>query len=93
MSVSEASCVGSLPTLSKAVFLPPDERIPMVRTIVSVDFRGLGGLQFIGNPKQPTFTVCQLVNGVYQQQQYRLGDVICSYLFPSLQLKLDDVMP
>ncbi|MBW4592740.1 MAG: Uma2 family endonuclease [Brasilonema angustatum HA4187-MV1] len=58
-----------------------------------VDFRGLGGLQFIGNPKQPTFTVCQLVNGVYQQQQYRLGDTISSYLFPNLDLKLDDVMP
>ncbi|MBP5974429.1 Uma2 family endonuclease [Brasilonema sp. CT11] len=58
-----------------------------------VDFRGLGGLQFIGNPKQPTFTVCQLVNGVYQQQQYRLGDTIYSYLFPNLDLKLDDIMP
>lgn len=58
-----------------------------------VDFRGLGGLQFIGSPKQPTFTVCQLVNGVYQQQKYRLGDIIISGLFPNLQLKLDDVMP
>ena len=58
-----------------------------------IDFRGLGGLQFIGNPKQTTFTVCQLVDGIYQQQQYRLGDMICSYLFPNLQLKLDDVMP
>jgi len=58
-----------------------------------IDFRGLGGLQFIGNPKQPTFTVCQLVDGIYQQQKYRLGDVISSYLFPNLQLKLDDVMP
>jgi Uma2 family endonuclease len=58
-----------------------------------VDFRGLGGLQFIGSPKQPTFTVCQLVNGVYQQQKYRLGDIIVSGLFPNLQLKLDDVMP
>ncbi|MEH2240871.1 Uma2 family endonuclease [Nostoc sp.] len=57
-----------------------------------VDFRGLGGLQFIGNPKQPTFTVCQLVNGVYQQQQYRLGDTIYSDLLPNLQLKLDDIM-
>ncbi|MCC5606811.1 Uma2 family endonuclease [Nostoc sp. CHAB 5834] len=57
-----------------------------------VDFRGLGGLQFIGNPKQPTFTVCQLVNGVYQQQQYRLGDTISSELLPNLQLKLDDIM-
>jgi Uma2 family endonuclease len=58
-----------------------------------IDFRGLGGLQFIGNPKQPTFTVCQLVNGVYQQQQYRLGDTIYSYLFPNLEMKLDDLMP
>ncbi|MEH2162745.1 MAG: Uma2 family endonuclease [Nostoc sp.] len=57
-----------------------------------VDFRGLGGLQFIGNPKQPTFTVCHLVNGVYQQQQYRLGDTIYSELLPNLQLKLDDIM-
>ncbi|MEG4805117.1 Uma2 family endonuclease [Microcoleus sp. ARI1-B5] len=58
-----------------------------------VDFRGLGGFQFIGNPKQPTFTVCQLVNGVYQQEQYRLGDTISSDLFPNLQLRLDDIMP
>lgn len=57
-----------------------------------VDFRGLGGLQFIGNPKQPTFTVCQLVNGIYQQQQYRLGELISSQLFPELQLRLDDLI-
>ncbi|MEB3219838.1 MAG: Uma2 family endonuclease, partial [Nostocales cyanobacterium 94392] len=36
---------------------------------------------------------CQLVNGVYQQQQYRLGDAINSYLLPNLELKLDDIMP
>jgi Uma2 family endonuclease len=58
-----------------------------------VDFRGLGGLQFIGNPKQPTLTICQLINGIYQQQQYRLGDTISSFLLPNLQLKLDDIMP
>lgn len=58
-----------------------------------VDFRGLGGLQFIGNPKQPTLTICHLVNGVYQQQQYRLGDTIHSYLLPNLQIQLDDLMP
>ncbi|MGD2180295.1 Uma2 family endonuclease [Lusitaniella coriacea] len=58
-----------------------------------VDFRGLGGLQFIGNPKKPTFTVCQLVNGMHQQQQYRLGDRISSHLFPNLQLQLDEIMP
>jgi len=58
-----------------------------------VDFRGLGGMQFIGNPKKPTFTICQLVNGVYQQQQYRLGDPIFSPLLPNLQLRLDNLMP
>lgn len=57
-----------------------------------VDFRDLDGLQFIGNPKQPTFTVCQLVNGVYQQEQYRLGDTISSELLPNFQFKLDDIM-
>ncbi|MBD2459309.1 Uma2 family endonuclease [Nostoc sp. FACHB-87] len=58
-----------------------------------VDFRGLGGLQFIGNPKQPTFTVCQLVNGVYEQHKYRLGELISSCLLPNLRMKLDDIMP
>lgn len=58
-----------------------------------VDFRGLGGWQFIGNPKQPTFTVCQLIRETYQQQKYRLGDTITSYLLPNLKLKLDDFMP
>lgn len=58
-----------------------------------VDFRGLGGLEFIGSPKQPTFTVCQLVNGRYQKQQYRLKDTITSSLFPNLQLQLEDLMP
>lgn len=58
-----------------------------------VDFLGLGGFQFIGNPKQPTFTVCQLVSGVYQQQQYRLGDTIFSPLLPDLNLQVDELMP
>jgi Uma2 family endonuclease len=57
-----------------------------------VDFRGLGGWQFIGKPKQPTFTLCQLVNDTYQQQQYRLGDAIASPLLPNLQLKLDELL-
>jgi Uma2 family endonuclease len=56
-----------------------------------VDFRGLGGWQFIGKPKQPTFTLCQLVNDTYQQQQYRLGESIASSLLPELELKLDDL--
>ncbi|NER93258.1 MAG: Uma2 family endonuclease [Symploca sp. SIO1B1] len=58
-----------------------------------VDFRGLGGTAFIGKPKQPTFTVCQLDGDEYRLQQYRLGDAIASPLFPSIQLRLDDILP
>ncbi|BDA69981.1 hypothetical protein CAL7716_041470 [Calothrix sp. PCC 7716] len=58
-----------------------------------VDFLGLGGLQFIGKPKQPTFTVCQLIGDTYQQQQYRLGQNITSNIFPNIRLKLDDLLP
>ena len=58
-----------------------------------VDYRGLGGIVFIGKPKQPTFTVCQLLDEVYRQQQYRLGELISSPIFPDLQLSLNDVMP
>ncbi len=57
-----------------------------------VDFRGLGGVSFIGKPKQPTFTVCTLNADHYHQQQYRLGDSIFSPTFPQLSLGLDDIL-
>jgi Uma2 family endonuclease len=58
-----------------------------------VDYRGLGGVAFIGKPKQPTFTVCQLVEDAYIQHQYRLNQSINSPLLPNIQLRLDDVLP
>lgn len=58
-----------------------------------VDYLGLGGVAFIGKPKQPTFTVCQVVDEEYQQKQYRLGERIISPLLPSLQISLDDILP
>jgi Uma2 family endonuclease len=58
-----------------------------------IDYRGLGGVAFIGKPKQPTFTVCQLVEETYIQQQYRLSELIKSPLLPNLQLRLDDILP
>jgi Uma2 family endonuclease len=57
------------------------------------DFRGLGGIQFIERPKQPTFTVYRLVEESYELQRFRLGKNIISPLLPHLNLKLDDVMP
>jgi Uma2 family endonuclease len=58
-----------------------------------VDYLGIGGVAFIGKPKQPTFTVCQLVDDAYHQQQFRLGKPIVSPTFPQLQLQLDDLLP
>ncbi|MEZ2248858.1 Uma2 family endonuclease [Microcoleus sp.] len=58
-----------------------------------VDYRGLGGVAFIGKPKQPTITVCQLIDQDYIQQQFRLGQQIISPLLKSLELRLDDVLP
>ncbi len=58
-----------------------------------VDFRGLGGVGYIGRPKQPTFTICTLQGNDYLRQQYRLGEAIQSKLFPALQLCLAALMP
>ena len=58
-----------------------------------VDYRGLGGTAFIGKPKQPTFTVCQLVGEEYAQQQFRLGESIASPMLEGLQLQLDQILP
>ncbi len=58
-----------------------------------VDYRALGGVAFIGKPKQPTFTVCQLVEDSYIQEKYRLNQCINSPLLSGLQLRLDDVLP
>ncbi len=57
------------------------------------DYRGLGGVAFIGKSKQPTFTVCQLQGEEYRQQQYRLGQLVHSPLLPNLALRLDDILP
>jgi Uma2 family endonuclease len=58
-----------------------------------VDYLGIGGIAFIGKPKQPTFTICQLIGDTYHQQQFRLGESILSPTFPELQLRLDEIVP
>lgn len=58
-----------------------------------VDFCGLGGISFIGKPKQPTLTIYQLEGDEYQQKLYRLYERISSAVFPELSLCLLDIMP
>ncbi|MEG3879358.1 Uma2 family endonuclease [Microcoleus sp. herbarium7] len=57
-----------------------------------VDYLGLGGRRYIGNPKQPTLSVYQLVDGEYELTQFR-GDVqIESAAFPELNLTAQQVL-
>lgn len=50
------------------------------------DYLGLGGRRYIGNPKQPTFSVYQLVDGEYQVSQFRGSDRVVSPTFGQLNL-------
>jgi Uma2 family endonuclease len=51
-----------------------------------VDYLGIGGRRYIGSPKQPTITICNLVDGEYELQQFRGNECIQSPTFPDLQL-------
>ncbi|MBC1221053.1 Uma2 family endonuclease [Nostoc sp. UCD121] len=51
-----------------------------------IDYAALGGRNFIGNPKQPTITVCNLVDEEYQISKFRDSDRIISQTFPELNL-------
>ncbi|MEG4812429.1 Uma2 family endonuclease [Microcoleus sp. F8-D3] len=56
-----------------------------------VDYLGLGGRRFIGNPKQPTISVYQLVDGEYEVSLFRGNDRIESPTFPELNLTAQQV--
>ncbi|MBO1348077.1 MAG: Uma2 family endonuclease [Hormoscilla sp. GUM202] len=54
-----------------------------------VDYLGLGGKYYIGSPKQPAITICNLVDGEYQKMMLRSGNFIQSLLFPNIKLSAD----
>ncbi|MBO3458896.1 Uma2 family endonuclease [Aetokthonos hydrillicola Thurmond2011] len=56
-----------------------------------VDYAALGGRKFIGNPKQPTVLVCELIDGEYQITPFRGSDLIVSRTFPDLNLTAQQV--
>lgn len=51
-----------------------------------VDYLGLGGRRYIGNLKQPTISVYQIVEGEYAVSMFRENDRIESLTFPELNL-------
>lgn len=56
------------------------------------DYAGLGGTRHIGKPKQPTLSVCRLVNGEYEIQQFRGNQTIVSPTFQDLKLTAEQVL-
>ena len=56
-----------------------------------VDYLGLGGKRYIGDPKQPTISVYSLVEDEYQVSQFRLGEVIKSPTLKDLNLTAEQV--
>lgn len=56
-----------------------------------VDYLALGGRRFIGNPKQPTISIYQLIKGEYQVRQFRGNDRIQSLAFPELDLTAEQI--
>lgn len=51
-----------------------------------VDYAALGAKKFIGNPKQPTFFVCNLEDGEYQMNRFIENTAIISPTFPQFNL-------
>lgn len=56
-----------------------------------VDYRALGAVRYIGKPKQPTITICQLVEEEYQIEKFVKGDRLHSSIFPQLELTTDAI--
>jgi Uma2 family endonuclease len=57
-----------------------------------VDYAGLGGIRYIGNPKQPTLSVCTLIDKEYDIQLLRGDRAISSAVFPHLNLTAEKVL-
>jgi Uma2 family endonuclease len=56
-----------------------------------VDYLGIGGRRFIGNPKQPTILVHELIDGEYQVTTFQGSDRVISPTFPELNLTANQI--
>ncbi len=56
-----------------------------------VDFRALGAVRHLGQPKQPTITIAQIDHEEYQIQRFVAGEKLVSGIFPQLNLTTDAV--
>ncbi|BAY94607.1 MULTISPECIES: Uma2 family endonuclease [unclassified Tolypothrix] len=58
-----------------------------------IDYAALGGRNFIGNPKRPTISVCNLVDGEYQISKFQDSERIICQTFPELNLTPNQIFP
>ncbi|MHC5766098.1 MAG: Uma2 family endonuclease [Nostoc sp.] len=56
-----------------------------------VDYLGIGGREYIDKPKQPTVTICNLIEDEYQKQLFQNNDRLISLIFPNLQLTAQQI--
>lgn len=56
------------------------------------DYAGLGGTRHIGKPKQPTLSICVLVDGEYEIQHFRGSQTLVSPTFRELKLTAEQVL-
>jgi Uma2 family endonuclease len=57
----------------------------------TVDYLGIGGRRFIGNPKQPTILVHELKDDEYQVTAFQGDDRVISPSFPELNLTANQI--
>jgi Uma2 family endonuclease len=57
-----------------------------------VDYLAIASRAYLGNPKVPTVSVYQLVEGQYQVQKFRGSDLILSKTFSELELTVEQVI-
>ena len=56
-----------------------------------IDYLGLGGREYIGKVKQPTITICKLIEDEYQVRQFKNDEKIISPTFPDLNLTAQQI--
>jgi Uma2 family endonuclease len=56
-----------------------------------VDYAALGGKKFIGNPKQPTIFICNLIDEEYQMTPFTGNSPIVSLTLPQLNLTAQQI--
>jgi len=56
-----------------------------------IDYLALGGTPYIGDPKQPTISIYNLVDGEYKVSRFRGKEKIRSHQFTDLNLTAEQI--